>query len=700
MDASLTWLSSLMRGEAPLTVEEADRALTAAGFPLDGVDPRDGDALLDVEVTSNRGDCLCHLGLAREIAALTGRVLTPRDLPEPGRGEPVGTHLTLENRCAAGGRPACPIFTAHVILGCSIGPSPAWLRELLERVGQRSINNAVDVTNWLNLELGNPSHVFDLDALAGRTLVVREAAKGEPLETLDGIKRELHAGEIVVADAERATSLAGVIGGAASQVHDGTTSIVLEVATWDPARVRAAARAHAVRTDASHRFERVVDPRTCASAADAAARLIAHLAGGTLCEGMLIGGTAMPEATTIPLRPERCARVLGIETPADEIVRLLAGVDIAARPDGDALACTVPPWRAHDVTREADLIEEIVRLRGFDAVPMAERLPIRVQPPQPAERAAAEIRSTLAGLGFFETVTFSFVSPEKAAPFLPPGAAGAVDVDDDRRGAEPTLRPSPLPSLLACRALNRDAQVHQPGGVRLFEMAAAYWASGPSSNEEVRRLAMLVDAAGDGPNPTPEQIQEGVRSAKGAIEALVAACFGRDARLVIKTGDAPPAMDAANTGRLVVRRVGGTGVELGFLGLPTEATLRVHDLDRPVVLAELDARALLDAYPATPRVESLPAFPGIERDLSVIVPAETPWADIESVIESLELERLERVGFVGTYAGKQVGRGKKSVTLTLAFRDADRTLRHDEVDPQVDRAVAALRERLAAELRT
>ena len=702
----MTWLASLLGGngrgegaDSPLTVEEVDAALTAAGFPLDGVEPKGDDALLDVEVTSNRGDCLSHMGLAREIAAMTGRVVTPRDVGQVERGPAVGEHLTLENRCSGGDRPACPSFTAHVILNAKIGPSPAWLRELLESVGQRSINNAVDVTNWLNLEHGNPSHVFDLDTLEGKTLVIREASEGEPLATLDGVSRKLKGGEIVVADGAKATSLAGVIGGADSQVSEGTTNVVLEVATWDPERVRQASRGHAVRTDASHRFERVVDARTCLPAAEVAARLIAELTGGTLCEGALVEGAPMPEGKPITLRPQRCATMLGIETAADEIVRLLRSVDVDVRVQDDALACTPPPQRAHDVTREADLIEEVARLRGFDAVPLARRLAIKAQPPQPEERAMEGIAHALTSLGFFETVTFSFTSPDKATPFLPTGGS-LVNVDDDRRGAEPTLRPSVLPSLLTCRRVNRDAQVHQDGGIRLFEVSAAFWSMREGTNEESRKIAMVVDAGGDGPKAKAEDVQHGVRVARAGIEAMVALCFGHEARMRVETGgDLPAAMDAANSGRVFVDGADGS-VELGYFGLPTTETLALFDLQRPVIVAELELEPLLEAYPPTPRVSALPAFPGIERDLSVVVPSATPWATIESTVSGLDLDRLQGVEFVGTYTGKQVGEGKKSVTLRLGFRDAERTLRHEEVDPQMERTVAALRDVVGAEVRT
>lgn len=305
----------------------------------------------------------------------------------------------------------------------------------------------------------------------------------------------------------------------------------------------------------------------------------------------------------------------------------------------------------------------------------------------------------LTSLGFYETVTFSFTSPEKATPFLPTGAS-LVNVDDDRRGAEPTLRPSVLPSLLTCRRVNRDAQVHQAGGVRLFEVSATFWSMREGTNEELRKIAMVVDAGGEGPKAKPEDVQHGVRVARAAIEAMVALCYGHEARVRVETsGDLPAAMDAANAGRVFVE-AGGERVELGYFGLPTKETLALFDLQRPVIVAELALEPLLEAYPPTPRVSTLPAFPGIERDLSVVVPSGTAWATIENTVEGLSLDRLRGVEFVGTYTGKQVGEGRKSVTLRLNFRDAERTLRHEEVDPQMERTIAALRDVVGAEVRT
>ncbi|MEZ6244027.1 MAG: phenylalanine--tRNA ligase beta subunit-related protein [Phycisphaerales bacterium] len=300
MDISLRWLNKYL-APGDVTADEADEALTHAGFPIETRETlASGDVRLDVEVTSNRGDVLCHVGCAREIAA-SGVASKPRQLMAPPidrvptQGK-VSEALTLENREPG----VCPLFTARVIRNVKVGPSPAWLIEALESVGQRSINNVVDVTNFITFELGNPCHVFDLKKLAGAKLVIRFANDGEALTTLDAKPRKLVKTDLVVADAQRPQSLAGVIGGADSEVDDSTTDVALEMATWDPVTIRTTARRLGIRTDAGHRFERGVDARTIEDAARRAAALICELTGGTLCDGELADGARSPRTRCSP----------------------------------------------------------------------------------------------------------------------------------------------------------------------------------------------------------------------------------------------------------------------------------------------------------------------------------------------------------------------------------------------------------------
>jgi len=700
MDISVNWLNRyLAPGDA--TAAEIDEVLTAAGFPIEQTrELPGGDVFMDVEITSNRGDCLSHVGLAREVAACA-HARRPRELVLPSFDDPPRTGevreaLTLENRVPE----VCPRFTAQVIRGVRVGPSPRWLVELLESVGQRSINNVVDITNWVTLELGHPSHVFDLARLAGPALVVRWARPDERLTTLDAKARTLAPDELVVADAERAQSLAGVIGGQDAEVTEDTTDVVLEVACWDPVTVRRAARRHRVSTDASYRFERGVDPRTLDYPAERAAALIRELAGGDILGGMLDEGRPAEADRIVTMRPSRCEALLGIQVPVGEMIHLLRGLEIEVEQvNEDELRATIPPFRI-DLTREVDLVEEVARTKGLDAIPIEDRLEIAPRHPQESERALREIGAVLTGLGFYETTTFSFVRPEQAEAFVEPGLR-TLAVDDERRGAEPTLRPSVLPSLLACRKANQDARVEVPGGVRLYERSAAFAEHDDQHRRTVERrtLALLADVPGEGTKRSPDERQQGVRQVRGAIEALCRALAGPEATMHSRPDDAPcAAWEEAAFARLELV-LGDETIDLGRLGLMRSDVLDQHGLETPVAAAELDADVLIGLYPPRARVHELPSFPDIERDVSIVVDEPTRWATIADLVVAASLERLEGFVFVGCYRGEQVGAGRKSVTFRLRFRDPDRTLRREEVEPEVERLIASMGRELGAEVR-
>jgi len=695
MKASTLWINRYLQPPG-LSAQEVEALLTDAGFPIDAREELPGgDTRLEVEVTSNRGDCLSHVGLAREIAAKSGRELTLPDVSAAAAAGNAADFLTLQNTVPE----ACPRFTVHIIRGVKVGPSPEWLVKALESVGQRPINAIVDITNYLNFEFGQPCHVFDLDKLAGKALVVRYAREGEALTTLDGKKRVLKADDVVVADAQRAQSLAGVIGGGESEVSAATRDVVLEAATWDPVAVRRASRRHQVRTDAGHRFERGVDARTIDVPARRAAALIAQLGGGTLAGGMLDAGRPAQPLRRVMLRPQRCREIIGVALDDSEIAGLLTRLGIGVRHAAAALECTIPAWRP-DLEREIDLVEEVARTKGLDAIAMHERMSVGIRGPQASERATREIGGVLAGLGFNETVTFGFVAPKQAQPFLPAGL-GLLAVDDDRRRNEGTLRPSVIPSLLVCRKKNQDGGVDVPGGIRLYETGAIFAeqpaAKGPGTTAERRVLALVMDIPGvaKGKPGTVEERQSGIRILRGAIECVARAMAGPDAGLELRAG--PPANAALEPEACATVLLGGKPV--GWLGLISGAAQRQFDLAVPVVAAELDLGLLQAPFPPRSRAHPLPAFPAIERDVSLVVDEATPWSAVRDMVESAKPALLEGVEFVGTYRGKQIGPGKKSMTLRLRFRDPNRTLRHDEVDPQVNSLVGRAGEQLAATVR-
>jgi phenylalanyl-tRNA synthetase beta chain len=700
MDISLRWINQYL-SPADVKVDEFDDILTKAGMPIEGLkDGIDGDTIIDIEVTSNRGDCLGHLGVAREIAAAQyaskPRQLMIPELKPMDFGAPIGDELTLDNQAPD----KCPLFTARLIRNVKVGPSPKWLREAIESFGQRSINNVVDVTNYITLELGNPCHVFDHAKLAGGQLIVRPAIKDETVNTLYAGEHKLSEADIVVADANGPQSLAGVIGGHDSQVDESTTVVVFEMATWDPVTVRNTGRKLNIRTDAAFRFERGIDPRSIDYAAQRAVQLICETTGGQLAEGVLSQGAPLPTDTIIALRPERCDRILGIPTAPEEMAKLLNALSFKTTIDSEGiLQCTIPPFRSHDVTREIDLIEEVARARSLNIIPIQKTLPVTAREPQESERAMSTIAKTLTGLGFFETITFSFTSPKLGKIFQRAGT-DLVSVDDDRRKAEPTLRPSVLLGLLACRHTNQSARASLPGGIRLYEVAQRFAQdSGTTNSNEQRVIAMLMDVDFAGKKPKHEDIQSAIRIMRGSIDAIVHASFGSNAKTIITPAKPEHAGFDPEAHATVAAELNGQRTEIGSFGLISDAARQAHDLDHPLIGAELILSPMIDAYPPISRAQRLPEFPGIDRDLSLIVDESIRWEQIEAAANDLDLDRCVGHDLVGIFRGKQAGEGKKSVTLRLHFRDDSRTLRHEEVDPQIELLAKSAKDSLGAEIR-
>jgi phenylalanyl-tRNA synthetase beta chain len=706
MHIAARWLNSYLQ-PGDLAPAQIEHALIDAGFEIESSEALpSGDTRFDVAITSNRGDALSVVGLAREAAAKTGcgfKFPTTGGMtkPEPSASGDVASAIALENRVHA----ACPLFTLRVIKGVKVGPSPKWLVDAIESVGQRSINNVVDVTNFINFELGNPCHVFDLAKLAPTpggnkpAIVVREATEGEKLLTLDGKQRVLKASDIVVADGVRAQGLAGIMGGGDSEVSSSTVDVALEVATWDPVKVRTTARRLQIRTDASHRYERIVDARTLEHAAKRAASLIVEVAGGQLLSGALTAGRSPEPRLVVNLRPARCSAILGTPVSADEIAGLLGRIEIGVERSGDTLRCTIPVFRP-DLVREIDLIEEVARLRGLDKIPLAEKLPVAVKRPQDSVRARRALGSALSGLGFFETVTFSFTRPERAAAFIPSDLA-IVGVDDDRRGEEPTLRPSVLTGLLGCRKANLDARVTNPGGIRLYETAAAY-AQKPGTAESVehRNLGLLMDVPFAGKSATLAEKQDGLRALRGTIETLVRTLGGQRALATLKFEAANPhakAFDAGSYAKITL-----DAKPLGYCSLLAPDAAALFGLDIPLAAAELSLATLLAAFPPKSQVALLPEFPSVERDLSPVVAESVTWEKVAGVVDTVRASaaRIESCSFIGTYRGKQLGQGKKSVTLRVTFRDKAKTLRHEEVDPEIAAIMDRLKHDVGAEFRT
>jgi len=709
MLTSVQWLNQYL-APADLGADEAVRVLEAHAFPIESVEPLpSGDTRLDVELTSNRGDAFSHFNLAKDIAAATRRSakappgLNPEKLPK-GSGKAADL-FALDNRVPK----RCPRFTARLIKGVTVGPSPNWLKDALESVGQRSINNVVDVSNFVLFELGHPSHTFDLAKLSGSRLIIRNAEEGESLTALDERKHKLTTDDLVVADEQRPVSLAGVIGGLDTGVTDSTTDVLLELATWHPATVRNTARRLRINTDAAYRFARTVDPRDLEQASARAAQLIIEVAGGELIggpDGLLDDGAEPEPLPSITLRPERINAVLGIDIPTDRTRELLNAIDIQTEADKKSghLNCDIPPRRAHDLTREVDLIEEVARLHGFDHMQVAPSLPVQLELRHPREWDEREhgvelLHNALTAAGFYETVTFSFLSEQDAQPFLPQGMRLLI-ADRERRPDAPALRPSVIPSLLQVRLNNQNAQNNPPEGVRLYEIAAVFAElddnNKPRATAEPRNVALRIDT----PEPASKKLaqdalQRGVRQLHGVVATLLRALAGPETHLETEPAELPmPGLKDAPAAQLLAK-----GQRIGYSALIQGELLARSGLDRPVIACELGLPHLLNLYPPAVHVHAPPAFPSIERDLSLIVDEHTPWQQIQSLINDANPDRLVSIGLVETYRGKPINPGKKSVTLRLLFRDPERTLRHEEVDPQMNALIEHATHELGAEVR-
>lgn len=680
MKISIDWLNQYL--DRAVDASEADAVLTNVGFPIDGTEQVGDDTLIDVEVTSNRGDCLSHIGVAREIAAATGRKLKSPTITPPAASGEVGKLSSVTNEATA----LCPVYTARVITGVKIAPSPAWLQRHLLAIGLRPINNVVDITNFVLHELGQPLHAFDMKRLSEHRIVVRKARAGEPFTAIDKTRHQLRADMLVIADAQKPVALAGIMGGLDSEVTDATTDILLESAAFDPLSIRTTSRAMKLASDSSYRFERGTALANVERASQRAAQLIVELAGGKLAEGVIRVGNEPPLLRHVAMRPARCHAMLGHEVPTDRMMELLSALELEPKISGERIECVVPSHRL-DLEREIDLIEEVARLAGYEAIPMHEKMPLIVRPPQTMVLARQRIGQVLVAHGYHETITFSNIAPKLTQPFTERGHE-AIMLNDERKAAEPALRTSLLPSLLSVRKTNQDAG---NTNVKLFEVARVF-SKKDGRFAESKDLAMLADA----PTPAPGNGDGGsLRDLRGTIEELLEA-LGCEARF-IEAGDRTPTW--AETAGLIMEGPRNPKHIIGVFGSPTRQVMDLFDLKSPVQLAWLDYATITSYFPRNVQVQPLAKFPGIERDLSVIVDEAATWGAVESAVAAADPELLDRVQFMGVYRGKQIGQGKKSVTLRMTFRDPGKTLRHDQVDPQVNKVVAQLQASLRAELR-
>ncbi|MFM9058008.1 MAG: phenylalanine--tRNA ligase subunit beta [Planctomycetaceae bacterium] len=683
MILSKQWLADYV--DLPSSTAALTERLALAGLNHESTAEVGGDSAIEIEVTSNRPDCLGHVGVAREIGVLEGRPLRLPD-PRPAEGTDEARN-SVAVEIAAGD--ICPFYSARVLRGVRIGPSPAWLVERLRTVGVASVNNVVDATNYVMFETGQPLHAFDLARIRGGRVIVRRARANEPFEAINHKTYTLDERMCVIADAERPVALAGVMGGADTEISATTTDVLLESAQFAPLPVRAAARGLVLASASSYRFERGPDPAMVEWAGRRAAALILDLAGGTLERGVVEAGRLACSPAEITLRAGRVVEVLGCDVPAARQREILVGLGfVEAGTAAGATTWRAPTWR-RDCWREIDLVEEIARIEGYDHVPETVSIAARPVEWSAREKAIRRAGEVFVGAGLCEAMTRSVVSATLEATASPWGAAPPLVIAPPLvRGAD-RLRRSLLPSLLEARAGNAGSGTDDAD---LFEIARAYvaWPPGHAAAAPVEEPLLATCVVGGD-----------YFRAKGLAEAVLA-------RLGVTAAGAglewrPLEIDLLVRGRTaeIVLHHGGGTARVGVVGEVTAAALGGLGLTGPVAAVELRLD-LLDVAVSRERPLDRPSdFPAVERDVNLVVADDVPWAAVEAAIRAGGGALLERARLVQVWQdAERLGAGRKSLVVALRLRSATGTLSGDEAAAAVERIVAECHRRTNATLRT
>jgi len=701
-----------------LSPEELAERLTNLGLEVEEITEVDvdghGETVLKAEITPNRGDCLSLVGVARETAAALGREVKypPLEVVEGGGEITPEVSVTIEVPHL------CPRYSARLIRGVTIGESPAWLKERLRCSGAvepgRPINNVVDITNYVMQELGQPLHAFDFDTLRGRRILVRTARPGEFILPLEGELRWLSPSHLVIADAEVPIAIAGVMGGEETAVHPGTTNVLLESAHFNPASVRYTARELGLNTEASYRFSRYVDPSGTVAALDRAAQLIVELAGGEVVPGVVDVYPRPIRPRVIRLRPQRCNEFLGLTLSVEEIAALLRRLSLTVTLEGEVLVVTVPTFRG-DLSREADLIEEVARLYGYNNIPAT--LPSgasAVGGLSEEQKFERRVRDLLLACGLNEVVTFSLTNPKSLA------RAGELWAEDEPIAMKnalseeySVLRPVLLPSILEVVAHN---WARRETNVQIFELGRVYRdLQREMTNEDAVEASRLIRGRTASTLPLPVREQRTLAGALvgthwssawnldgGALRADfyrvkgILECLLQELGIGEYTIEATqhPAFHPGRCARLVV-----AGEECGVFGEIRAEVAAAYEVKERIYAFEVNLEPLLARTGLKRHYQPIPRYPAATRDLAVVVANEVPAAQIEAIIRRESGALLERAEVFDVYTGPPVPSGHRSVAYALTFRSPERTLTDEEVEALMQRIIAALAEELDARLR-
>ena len=690
MKVQVDWLKEYVKIDAP--VAELGHMLTMAGLEIEShelLDEEKGD-VLELNVTPNRGYCLSHLGVAREVSALMGGTFNPPDalqaLGKSWGANPVAEKIAVENLEES----LCPRYAALVIENVKPGPSPKWLCDRLQAIGLRPINNIVDITNFVMMEYGQPLHAFDRELLSGNKIIIRNANKGEKFTSLDGSELKLDVDALVIADEEKPVALAGIMGGANSQVSEATKNIVLESACFDSSAIRKASKKYGLRSDSSYRFERGVDMEGVITAQARAACLIQELAGGDICKGRIDVYPKTRENIQVALRVSRVNQLLGADFSAEQIKEIISrlGLKVEAAIKGGTLQIEIPSFRP-DLTREVDVIEEIARVDGFDKVdtvyPVASVRPVRIALRQTMLR---KIREVLCHTGFSETVHFSFIEREQAENYLSSFASTenkVISLKNPLSSENDTMRTSLIPGLLKT-IQNNLSKGQKP--LKLFEIGSVYFID--SQGKRVQKT--VLTAAVLGPYELtpwkPRGKEYDFYDLKGALDNLCSH-FG------LQVGF--PAN--ANRSYLLEEKSANCYVDANELGYMGQLSPDKTEIVEKVFVWELDLQKLEKSLPPRPHFQNIAKFPETYRDISILVDRQVTSQKASDLILKAGQPLLKRVELYDHFEGKKIQSDKKSLTFALSFQSKDKTLSDDEVSPLFETIVQTLKTELDASLR-
>lgn len=647
---------------------------TPAGMPVrDAVPGGSPETVLDVEVTWNRPDALSVIGLAREFSAILGRPLRTPDVSFEESATDVNSEVSVE--VLAPGK--CPRYTARVVTHVEDGPSPEIIAKRLELCGVRSLGLVVDVTNYVMLELGQPLHAFDYRTLAGRKIVVRTAKEGETIRTLDGRDRELDPSMLLICDAEKASAVAGVMGGEGSEIAEGTDHILIESALFDPVTVKETSSKLKISTEASYRYIRGVDKDLADFASRRAAHLLQKYGNAVIAKGVVDADSrAKPLNPDVTLDFERARDSIGMAVTDAEMVRMLESIGLKAKesaPGGRTATFEIPSWR-WDISLEADLVEEIARLAGLDNIPETMPSAPSISPlSDDPFRARSKVRATCLALGFTEAMHYSFLSAAELDSFDPRSAAERVVLPDPVSAEYGVLRNSLLPQMLG--SLGRNYAHSIAGTGALFEMGRVFLRAADGSPSEEERVSLgFFGPAGRGALDKRRAVsaEEAVSWMKGAVQALAAALHA--GKIEFEPEDAP-AFEKGASLRIVLN-----GRPCGTIGAVSRKMRHPFRMNTQMALAEISLKPLLKRFDAVPRVKPVPMYPAVARDVSVMAGPGTTHAEIERAMRKAAPPELVAVELFDVFKPKGADEGKRSLAYTLSFRSPERTLTDEQVN--------------------